>query len=110
MTSPLSRYSLQCDVRRLRSFLGAGATIVIAGIFGLLLASPPWQMPASGLDSSWKAAAEYAYLHNLVFGRDFDFTTGPLSFVYTRYFHPDTFLWVAIATVHAAAVYAAAVW
>jgi hypothetical protein len=81
--------------------------VALAGFF---LAAAPWRMPSTGLDPSWWAALEYAYLHGLVLGRDFSFTSGPLSFAYTRFFHPDTFIWVAIAVVHAAAVYVAAVY
>ena len=81
--------------------------VVLAGFF---LAATPWRMPSTGLDPSWWAALEYAYLHGLVLGRDFSFTAGPLSFVYTRIFHPDTFIWVAIAVIHAAAVYVATVY
>ena len=81
----------------------------VAALATLLLAAMPWQMPATGLDPSWRSALEYAYLHNLVLGRDFSFTAGPLSFIHTRIFHPETFPWVAAACIHAAAVYAAVV-
>lgn len=81
-----------------------------AVLAALLLAIPAFHMPSAGLDPSWQSALEYAYLNGLVLGRDFNFTSGPLSFVYTRQFHPDTFVWVIGATLHATAVYAAAAW
>ena len=67
-------------------------------------------MPATGIDSSWVAALEYSYLKGLVLGRDVSFTFGPLSFVYTRLFHPATFPWAIAATLHAAAVYIALIY
>ena len=89
----------------------SGTLVALATCFLALLLTPgSWQVPASGLDPSWGYAAEYAYLNGLVFGRDFSFTSGPLSFVYTRLFHPDTFVWVAISIAYVAAVYVVAVW
>jgi hypothetical protein len=80
-------------------------SLAMAALAALFLISTPWQMPAAGLDPSWRSTVEYAYLQGLVFGRDFTFTSGPLSFVHTHYFHPRTFPWVAAAMLHAAAVY-----
>src|ERR1700747_2029164 len=78
-----------------------------AALVALFLVSQPWSMPAAGLDPSWWSALEYSYLNGLVLGRDFSFPAGPLSFIYTRLFHPETFPWAIAATIHAAAVYTA---
>lgn len=83
-----------------------GAGVVVA----TLLAFPDLHLPTSGLDPSWQFAAEMAYRKGLVFGRDFSFTSGPLSFVYTRLFAVDTFGWSAFAFVYAVAVYLASIW
>jgi predicted O-methyltransferase YrrM len=83
------------------------AAVALAGLF---LAAMPWRMPSAGLDPSWNLALEYAWRHGLVFGRDFSFTSGPLSFIYTRLFHPETFLWIVLAMIHVTAVYLAVVW
>jgi hypothetical protein len=76
----------------------------------IFLISRPLEAPATGLDPSWRYAAEYAYLNGLVFGRDLSFTVGPLSFVYTHLFHPQTFPWIVISMAHALMVYLAAAW
>ena len=81
-----------------------------ATLAALFLVSQPWHMSATGIDSSWVAALEYSYLKGLVLGRDVSFTFGPLSFVYTRLFHPATFPWAIAATLHAAAVYIALIY
>jgi hypothetical protein len=86
------------------------SAVLLGGLAGLLLAASPWQAPTAGLDASWWMAVEYGYLHGLVFGRDFNFTSGPLSFVYTQLFSPHTYGWVLLATAYSACVYAAAVW
>ena len=93
----------------LPSSIRASMTPLAATLAALFLVSQPWRMPATGLDASWMAALEYSYLKGLVFGRDVSFTFGPLSFIYTRLFHPATFPWAIAATVHAAAVYTALV-
>jgi hypothetical protein len=87
-----------------------GLLLLFGAMPAIFLISRPFEVPAAGLDPSWKYAAEYAYLNGLVFGRDFSFTCGPLSFVYTHLFHPETFHWIAISTVHALMIYFAAVW
>src|ERR1043165_9759047 len=70
-----------------------------ATLAALFLVSQPWHMSATGIDSSWMAALEYSYLKGLVLGRDVSFTFGPLSFVYTRLFHPATFPWAIAAKI-----------
>jgi hypothetical protein len=93
-----------------RNTLEARTRLVAALLIALFIVWRPWQMPATGLDSSWRSALEYAYLKGFVFGRDLDFTFGPLSFIHTRLFHPLTFPWIAAATAHAAVVYAALIY
>jgi hypothetical protein len=85
----------------------ASMTALAAGLVALFLVAHPWYMPATGIDPSWWMALEYSYRNGLVLGRDFSFAAGPLSFVYTRLFHPATFPWVIAAIVHAVAVYSA---
>src|SRR5262249_24466709 len=80
-----------------------------AALVAFFLVSQPWRLPATGIDPSWWAALEYSYRSGLVLGRDFSSSSGPLSFVYTRLFHPATFPWVLAASIHAAAVYTALV-
>jgi len=49
----------------------------------------PW-MPTDGLDPSWVYAVNQAVERNLVFGRDFIFTYGPLGYVSTTQYSPGT--------------------
>ena len=40
--------------------------------------------PKAGIDSSWALALNMAYKYKLIFGRDFEFTYGPLGIIRTR--------------------------
>src|SRR5258705_2193760 len=64
----------------------------------------------SGLDPSWMYASEYAYRNSLVFGRDFSFTSGPLSFVYTGLFSADTYWIVFLGLIITALSFLCVVW
>lgn len=48
------------------------------------------QFPSSGLDPSWKFAANEAVARGMSFGKDFIFTFGPYSSLYTGIYHPTT--------------------
>jgi hypothetical protein len=54
----------------------------------LLLLVPPsfYHQPEAGIDGSWNIALHLAYKYNLVFGKDFVFTYGPLGILNSR--HP----------------------
>jgi hypothetical protein len=57
--------------------------------FAIMLPLSPY-MPHDGLDPSWSDALNEAVANRLVFGKDLIFTLGPLSSVYTWYYHPAT--------------------
>lgn len=46
--------------------------------------------PSSGLDPSWQFSANQAVAQDLTFGKDFIFTFGPYSSLYTGLYHPAT--------------------
>jgi hypothetical protein len=50
--------------------------------------------PSAGVDSSWQAGLELAQQHGLQFGRDIDFTYGPLGFLTTT---PLFVVWTGLA-------------
>jgi hypothetical protein len=56
--------------------------IVIASTY-ILLPGHIFSFPHNGLDPSWMIAINMAVDQNLVFGRDFVFTFGPMGFLYT---------------------------
>jgi hypothetical protein len=47
-------------------------------------------MPGVGLDNGWQFSVNEAIAQKLVFGKDFIFTAGPFSGIYTKLYHPDT--------------------
>ncbi|HEU5165402.1 MAG TPA: hypothetical protein VFU29_07675, partial [Chitinophagaceae bacterium] len=49
---------------------------------------PPsfYHRPLEGIDASWNIAIHLAHKYNLIFGKDFVFTYGPLGILYSR--HP----------------------
>ena len=49
-------------------------------------------MPISCVEYSWAWALNEAYARGRVFGSEFVFTFGPLGFLYTKIFHPETAL------------------
>src|SRR3954469_22853519 len=55
-------------------------------IFLLFIAFPFLfvKVPGTGLDPSWNIAIHLALKYDLVFGKDFVFTYGPLGFLCTR--------------------------
>jgi hypothetical protein len=56
--------------------------LLLAGIY-ILLPERILSYPHNGLDASWVIAINMAIKQNLVFGRDFIFTFGPLGFLYS---------------------------
>jgi hypothetical protein len=71
----------------LRVFVSAVAALVVAFRF---LPIPP-HFPSVALDASWESAAHYAAVHRLAWGRELVFTTGPLGFLFTGMFWPQTY-------------------
>lgn len=65
------------------------AVLVAMTVAVLLLM--PWHpsFPTVSLDVSWQYALNEAVAHKLVFGRDIDFTFGPLYALYAYVYHPD---------------------
>lgn len=60
------------------------------GLISLVLPVNPL-MPSYGLDPSWQYAMDYAFLHNLQFGKDIYFTFGPLAdFWFPTYFYNES--------------------
>jgi hypothetical protein len=55
-------------------------------LFFTFLFFPPgfYNAPVHGLDESWNIALHLAHQYNLVFGKDFDFTYGPLGILISR--------------------------
>jgi hypothetical protein len=101
------------SVDRGRGLLTIAAALVAmlgAAMSAALLTLPNLNLPSSGLDPSWRYAMEFAYRTGLVFGRDFSFTSGPLSFVYTHLFGPQTFGWIVAGFGVCLAAYLAAIW
>lgn len=99
-----------------RNYLDGGSrllaiTVALLGaVSAAMLTLPNLKIPSSGLDPSWQYAVEYAYRSGLVFGRDFSFTSGPLSFVYTQLFGSETFGWILAGFGLCLATYLAAIW
>ena len=60
-------------------------TIVLVTIY-ILLPANMFFYPINGLDPSWMIAINLAVKEQLVFGRDFIFTCGPLGFLWTGMF------------------------
>src|SRR5688572_23308055 len=78
------------------SFATAGNALLI---FVFLIAElPPFAVNyiADSLDPSWVQASVYALLHKLAYGRDFVFTSGPLSPIYTGQFSENYTLPVSL--------------
>jgi hypothetical protein len=64
----------------------------------------PWypEMPAASLDSSWKMVVQYAFDHSWQFGTDIIFTFGPLGFLSSGLFDPESYKWLVLLwTFHA---------
>jgi hypothetical protein len=71
--------------------LSCWSAALTAAFFALVVV--PWQ-PALirvGGDESWMAVMHHAHLRNLQFGSDIVWTYGPLGFVLTNTFDPDTY-------------------
>ncbi|MFX4223742.1 MAG: hypothetical protein ACMVO3_23870 [Thalassobaculum sp.] len=63
------------------------------------------------LDDAWQAAVQFAWLHNLQFGRDIIFPHGPYGAFYASTFHPDLIgLWYLIRLPHALVLAITLVW
>jgi hypothetical protein len=62
-----------------------------AALFILLL--PPWQpiMPWVGLDPSWQLMLHHAFAEGWQAGSEFVYTFGPLGFLFTATYHPETY-------------------
>jgi hypothetical protein len=56
--------------------------LLLAGTY-ILLPERIFSFPHNGLDPSWMIALNMAVEQNMVFGRDFIYTFGPLGFLYT---------------------------
>ncbi|MFZ2209329.1 MAG: hypothetical protein WAV22_11745 [Porticoccaceae bacterium] len=63
--------------------------LVLLTIIAIFVPFAP-TMPAGSLDPSWQWASNAAVVQGLVFGRDFIFTFGPYSSIYTKAYHPAT--------------------
>jgi hypothetical protein len=63
--------------------------ICLVGIIAVSMRPMDTWFLSEGLDPSWVAASAEAQRLGLVFGRDFVFTSGPLSFLYTGFFASD---------------------
>lgn len=88
-----------------RSMVAKKILAMLALVVGWLFLIPflP-DMPASGLDLSWRYALNVAVSQGLVFGRDVVFTFGPLASVYSQLYSPGTdHLMMAGSTVYGAA-------
>lgn len=69
------------DQSKLRLFL---QFLFILFLTFLIFPSSFYQMPKSGLDSSWNISLHLAHKYNLKFGKDFLFTYGPFGVIYSR--------------------------
>jgi hypothetical protein len=70
---------------------------VLSVLAALYIAPLHPRMPAAGLDPSWQLVIEHAFRNSLQFGKDIVFTFGPLGFLYTGLFAPDTYIWLVLA-------------
>ncbi len=70
---------------------------VLTGLLILLFVMPSPVFPKSTIDGEWVLAVEWAARNGLMFGRDFVFTYGPLGFLATGLFAPQSFAWVLLA-------------
>jgi hypothetical protein len=61
-------------------------------------------MPAGDLDNSWMLGLNQAQSQGLVFGRDIIFTFGPYASVYTKQYHPATYLLMMSSSLYLALV------
>ena len=65
-------------------------------------------MPYAGLDAAWMLGLNEATAQRLAFGRELIFTYGPYSAVYTRAYHPATYVQTVMASLYLALSYVAA--
>jgi hypothetical protein len=69
------------------------ATVLFFFIFLILMPWTPF-MPRQGLDPSWNEVMHFAFASRLQYGRDLIFTYGPLGFVESGLYCPETYRWV----------------
>jgi hypothetical protein len=70
----------------------AFVTILAAVMVALRFLPIPPHFPSAELDASWRSALHYAAINRFAWGRDLVFTTGPLGFLFTGMFWPQTYL------------------
>jgi hypothetical protein len=67
------------DYRKILKFKNLIQLIILI----ILILKPIFNIPGIGIDNSWKIALNMALKENLVFGKDFIFTYGPLGYLST---------------------------
>ncbi|MGH7304838.1 MAG: hypothetical protein ACRELZ_16250, partial [Candidatus Rokuibacteriota bacterium] len=66
-------------------------SIFAAAVLALLFLPIPPLFPSAELDASWASAMHYAAVEQLAWGRELGFTFGPLGFLFTGMFWPQTY-------------------
>ena len=86
--------------------VGEGISLLAALALSILIFVPfSPSFPLEQLDASWRYATNYALGHGFQFGKDVIFTSGPLSFLYTRQYYPGCYaLTLVLSTLIIAAV------
>lgn len=90
----------------------AAILFYLALFFLLVLAFAPislW-MPDAGLDSSWVAMTNEAFVRDWKWGKDVAFTYGPFGFLVLRQFNPSTWMLQALFWVAMALILATVLW
>ena len=79
-------------VRRPDVTVGQAASFIVALTLNILVFVPFSPYPLEeGLDASWRLATNYGLSHGFQFGKNLIFTSGPLSFIYTRQYYPGLY-------------------
>jgi len=75
-------------IQLLRSYLEITTWTLFSVTLACIVMGLSLQFPSSGLDPSWKFAVNEAVARGMSFGKDFIFTFGPYSSLYTGIYHP----------------------
>lgn len=75
-------------IQLLRSYLEITTWALFSVTLACIVMGLSLQFPSSGLDPSWKFAVNEAVVRGMSFGKDFIFTFGPYSSLYTGIYHP----------------------
>lgn len=74
--------------------VGVDGLLLLAAVSVIGLFQLRFPHPSNVLDNSWPLAISIAAANDMLFGKHILFQLGPLSEIYTHYYHPVTIQWV----------------